>query len=217
VTTWAERGLSCLVTGSDCTFGQALLALGCLTVVAVIGVWLIQRALRFVLTLRATAVTPPLSRWLSWRVRTLDYSLEEMLRADGARERWISRRRDGIERLSRELTERFARSTAWGNRARDGFSDLRFTDANRVPFPFARMVRERFNLCSVVTASKGPRLLDLDGHWTLDVLIAHRTKVRAFSSPKTFPTQEAAIRGCHAFGRRIIQGRVPYCSIDDLR
>lgn len=64
-----------------------------------------------------------------------------------------------------------------------------------------------------------PRTFQLrgTGHWTLDVLIAHRTKVRAFSSPKTFPTQEAAIRGCHAFGRRIIQGRVPYCSIDDLR
>jgi hypothetical protein len=55
------------------------------------------------------------------------------------------------------------------------------------------------------------------GHWTLDLLISHRTKVRAFSGPKTFPTEEAAIRGCHAFGRRIIEGRVPNCSIDDLR
>jgi hypothetical protein len=55
------------------------------------------------------------------------------------------------------------------------------------------------------------------GRWTLDLLIAHRGRVRAFSGTKTFPTQEAAIRGCHEFGRRIIQGRVPRCSVDDLR
>jgi hypothetical protein len=55
------------------------------------------------------------------------------------------------------------------------------------------------------------------GQWTLDLVIAHRTRTRAFSGPQTFPTQQAAVRGCHAFGRRIIEGRVPYCSIDDLR
>jgi hypothetical protein len=55
------------------------------------------------------------------------------------------------------------------------------------------------------------------GQWTLDLLIAHRDKVRAFSGPATFPTEQAAIRGCHAFGRRIIEGRVPNLSVDDLR
>lgn len=55
------------------------------------------------------------------------------------------------------------------------------------------------------------------GQWTLDLLIARRDKVRAFSGPATFPTEQAAIRGCHAFGRRIIEGRVPNCSVDDLR
>jgi glutamate-1-semialdehyde 2,1-aminomutase len=63
----------------------------------------------------------------------------------------------------------YANSLAWGNEIRDSFSDLRFADANRVPFPFVRLMREKFNLCSVVTASDGPKLRDLDGHWTLDV------------------------------------------------
>ena len=56
-----------------------------------------------------------------------------------------------------------------GQRIRGSFSDLRFTDANRVPLPFMRTVREKFSLCSVVTESKGPRLRDLDGNWSLDV------------------------------------------------
>jgi hypothetical protein len=55
------------------------------------------------------------------------------------------------------------------------------------------------------------------GQWTLDLLIAYRTRQRAFSGPKTFRTEQAAIRGCHAFGRRIIDGLVPHCSLEDLR
>jgi hypothetical protein len=54
------------------------------------------------------------------------------------------------------------------------------------------------------------------GQWTLDLVIAYRTKRRAFSGPATFPTEQAAIRGCIAYGRRIIEGRVPHCSVDDL-
>ena len=54
------------------------------------------------------------------------------------------------------------------------------------------------------------------GRWTLDLLIARRTKLRAFSGPETFPTEQAAIRGCITFARRIIEGRVPNYSVDDL-
>ncbi len=64
-----------------------------------------------------------------------------------------------------------------------------------------------------------PRTFQINGsqQWTLDLVIAYRTRRRAFSGPRTFPTEWAAIRGCHAFGRRIIDGRVPYCSLEDLR
>jgi len=41
--------------------------------------------------------------------------------------------------------------------------------ASRAPFPFARVMRGKFNLCSVVTASRGPHLQNLDGNWTIDV------------------------------------------------
>jgi hypothetical protein len=64
-----------------------------------------------------------------------------------------------------------------------------------------------------------PRTFEIHGsrEWTLDLVIRYRTKRRAFSGPKKFPTEQAAIRGCHAFGRRIIDGHVPYCSLEDLR
>jgi glutamate-1-semialdehyde 2,1-aminomutase len=120
-------------------------------------------------TLRALAPTPALSRVLSRVVRTRSYSDADFFRADGAPAPWVERRRQGLARLADFFRTRYPQSTAWGDAIRDAFSDLRFTDATRVPFPFARFMREHFNLCSVVTAADGPRLHDLDGHWTLDV------------------------------------------------
>jgi glutamate-1-semialdehyde 2,1-aminomutase len=129
----------------------------------------VRRVVTVVYTLRAVALTPKLSRFLSRVVKTHSYSDEDFFRADGIGPAWVDRRKAGIERLARRLSGGRPRSTAWGEAIRDRLSDLRFTDASRVPFPFARFMRERFRLCSVVTKSKGPWLCDLDGHWTLDV------------------------------------------------
>jgi len=120
-------------------------------------------------TLRARALTPSLLRILSRWVRTHSYSDTEFFQADGAGGSLIERRQAGLERLALFFRARYPDATAWGERLRESFSDLRFTDANRVPFPFARYMHEHFNLASVVTASDGPRLQHLDGHWTLDV------------------------------------------------
>jgi glutamate-1-semialdehyde 2,1-aminomutase len=93
-------------------------------------------------------------------------------------------RRQGLDRLAGTLRDQYAASRAWGAAIREGFSDLRFTDANRVPFPFARVMRERFDLCSVVTASDGPYLQTLDGHATLDVGGSYGVNVAGFGRYK---------------------------------
>jgi len=54
------------------------------------------------------------------------------------------------------------------------------------------------------------------GRWTLDILIGRRGGLRAFSGPSTFSTEAAAIAGCRDFARRIIDGRVRDCSVEDL-
>ena len=98
--------------------------------------------------------------------------------------RWVQVRKDAIDRLSGFFQAQCAKSIAWGNDIRDSFSDLRFTDANRVPFPFIRLMREKFSLCSVVTESKGPKLRDLDGNWSLDVSGSYGLNVAGFDQYK---------------------------------
>lgn len=54
------------------------------------------------------------------------------------------------------------------------------------------------------------------GRWTLDLLIGRRTSLRAFSAPLTYSTKEGAITACCERARRIIDGEVEDCSVDDL-
>ena len=136
------------------------------------------------LTLRALALAPTLSRRVSDWVKSADYSENEVWGADGAGEGWVMLRKEAIDRLASFFRVHYAKSIAWGNEIRESFSDLRFTDANRVPFPFMRAMREKFSLCSVVTESNGPRLCDLDGNWSLDVSGSYGLNLAGFDRYK---------------------------------
>jgi glutamate-1-semialdehyde 2,1-aminomutase len=153
-------------------------------VLALLALVAYRKARTTYLTLKALAVTPTLSRYLSRWVKSRDYSDEEFMRADGADPCWVQLRKHAINRLATAFQAQCAKSIAWGNEVRESFSDLRFTDANRVPFPFMRMMREKFDLCSVVTASKGPKLCDLDGNWSLDVSGSYGLNVAGFDRYK---------------------------------
>jgi glutamate-1-semialdehyde 2,1-aminomutase len=158
---------------------SSIIMLGLLLIVLLASLTL-RKIVTNLMTLRAMALAPTLSRRVSDWVKSLDYSEHDVWGADGADGVWIQRRKDAIERLSALFQTHCSKSIAWGNEIRNSFSDLRFTDANRVPFPFMRTVREKFSLCSVVTESKGPKLLDLDGNWNLDVSGSYGLNVAGF-------------------------------------
>ncbi len=160
-------------------------------IAAVVGIVLVVRPFRLItilLTWRARAVAPAAARRLSRWVRTRDYTGDAFFAADGAGADVVATRKAALDRLSSAFRGRHARSFAWSAQVREGFSDLRFTDANRVPFPFARVMRERFDLATVVTASEGPRLRDLDGNWSLDVSGSYGVNVAGFDRYKEWIT-----------------------------
>ena len=146
----------------------------------------IRWLLKAVVTFRAMAWVPLMSRRLSSWVTAHHYTTDTFFTADGAPPDILNRRMGALDRLSDSLGARFRRSATWANDIREGFSDLRFADANRVPFPFAPLMREKFNLTTVVTASDGPRLRDLDGGWSLDVSGSYGLNVAGFDRYKTW-------------------------------
>ena len=158
------------------------LALG---LIAVLGIWvLVPWVIKRVITLRARAAMPSMSRLLSGWVRTRSYSEEELLRADGAGDKFVEVRKKAFNQLAALLKSQGIKSIAWGNQLRESFSDLRFADANRVPFPFMPVMREKFQLSSVVTCSDGPHLRDLDDRTTLDISGSYGLNVAGFDQYK---------------------------------
>src|SRR5262245_47116281 len=132
------------------------------------------------------AMTPAFSRRLSHWVKSIDYSQQAFFAADDADAACTERRQNAFGALAAELDAKSPVSSAWGDEIRHHLSDLRFADANRVPFPFARLIRESFNLSAVASASDGPYLTDLDGQRWLDVGGSYGVNVAGYERYKTW-------------------------------
>ncbi len=135
---------------------------------------------------RGYALTPRVSRFVSRLVGTRNLSEEQFFTADGADDKYVLARRRGLEQLAGELNERSPRSNDWAAQLRESMSDLRFADANRVPFPFAAVMRDTFNLAAVVERTEGPYLFDLDDNKSLDVSGSYGVNVAGYDRYKSW-------------------------------
>jgi glutamate-1-semialdehyde 2,1-aminomutase len=106
-----------------------------------------------------------IARW----VPAVCYGEERFFDSDGAPEDVAGRRRAGLERLGRELRDAMPKSTALLGNLADGLSDLRFTTAYRIPFPYREVLNRMLVGGSVVTESREVELCDLDGNWRYDL------------------------------------------------
>ena len=107
------------------------------------------------------------------------YSFDEarFFNCDGAPEAVTLRRRSGFEALAKTLQERHARSLAMTAQARTHITDLQFTAAYRVPFPFSRLVREHLKVGAFVQSAQGVQVTDLDGNDLYDLTGAYGVNV----------------------------------------
>lgn len=65
-----------------------------------------------------------------------------------------------------------------------------------------------------------PYRLAKTGHWRINIQIVRHTsdqvKSREFGASNSYPTREEAVAHCFQFGRQIIDGQAPDCSVSDL-
>ncbi len=88
---------------------------------------------------------------------------------DGAPADVQARRRSAFFGLCDTLMTRHAKTVALTREARQGISDLQFTGAYRVPFPFSPFLRQHLTVGAFVQASSGVTLTDLDGQTFFDL------------------------------------------------
>ena len=110
-----------------------------------------------------------MARRIASLVPFYEFGEEEFFRSDGAPDEIAARRRSGFMRLAQLYRERFPKTRELTAQAREGISDLQFTDAYRVPFQYSRVVREHLGTGSFAQSSSGVMLTDLDGNRFYDL------------------------------------------------
>ena len=88
---------------------------------------------------------------------------------DGAPAEVAAQRHAAFFALAKTLQQRHEQSLAVTAQARQHISDLQFTAAYRVPFPFSRLVREHLKVGAFLQSAQGVQVTDLDGQTLYDL------------------------------------------------
>lgn len=109
------------------------------------------------------------SRRIGRQIPYFEYDEKRFFDSDGAPDEICKQRREGFFRLARDLRERAPQSIEFSESLSDGVSDMQFTSAYRVPFPYRRLARQHLKLPNIATATDGVQVRDLDRNWSYDL------------------------------------------------
>jgi glutamate-1-semialdehyde 2,1-aminomutase len=157
----------------------ALYALGLLA----LGLLLVKAKARIELSMakhRSLTGHARMARRIAALIPFYEYDEKEFFASDDAPQEVAGRRRDAFQRLAQLYQERFAETRLATAKVRDGISDLKFTDAYRVPFQYSRLVREHLSAGTFVKSSAGVTLIDLDGNRFYDLTGAYGVNVLGY-------------------------------------
>ena len=118
---------------------------------------------------RSLAGHAKISRWIARRIPFYEYSEECFFSVDAAPHDISTRRHAGFDALATRFAERFALTIAATADLEPGISDLQFTSRYRVPFQFSRRIQRSLRSGSMLVASGGVQVTDLDGNCFYDL------------------------------------------------
>ncbi|MFN7641903.1 MAG: aminotransferase class III-fold pyridoxal phosphate-dependent enzyme [Burkholderiales bacterium] len=112
--------------------------------------------------------------------------------SDGAAPEVIARRRAGFERLAASLAGRSPRTLEATAAAREALSDLQFTTTYRVPYQYGPYLRAHLATGSMLAASSGVQVEDLDGNRFYDLTGSYGVNVLGYDAYKDCIDEGAA-------------------------
>jgi glutamate-1-semialdehyde 2,1-aminomutase len=118
---------------------------------------------------RSLAGHSKLARRVARRLPFYDFGPDRFFDSDGAPREVAARRQAALHSLAALFEQRFAKTLAMTEAAREGIADLQFTSRYRVPFQYSRTLRESLKIGGFVQASHGVLLVDIDGNELYDL------------------------------------------------
>ncbi|WP_439106846.1 aminotransferase class III-fold pyridoxal phosphate-dependent enzyme [Congregibacter sp.] len=109
------------------------------------------------------------SRRLARLVPYYSFGDENYFCADGAPSEIDLARRKAMQGLRRNVLASQPQSLAYSSSLQDSVSDVNFTAAYRVPFPFREGLPDELKQGSIIEESSGVQVRDIDGNWRYDL------------------------------------------------
>lgn len=110
-----------------------------------------------------------ISRFVAKLVPYYEYDETQFFNCDGAPSKIVQQRQTGFVQLAKQFRDKSPKSVALTEELERSISDVLFTNAYRVPFQFRNYVRNHLKLGTIVTASAGTMLRDMDNNWSYDL------------------------------------------------
>jgi len=131
------------------------------------------------------------SRRIAKIIPTFDYDESEFFSSDNAPADVIDQRQQAFTKLTILLDKKFAKTTEFYNSLEGSISDIAFTNAYRVPFPYRQYLSQHLKLGSMVVESSGVKVKDLDDNWSYDLTGSYGVNVFGYDFYKTCMEQGA--------------------------
>jgi len=109
------------------------------------------------------------SRRIARLVPYFSYDETHFFCSDGAPTEISQQRRQAFFKLATALNEQSPASQAFNDSLENSISDVRFTNAYRVPFPYREMVSKHLKLAAITENTAGVKTQDIDGNWFYDL------------------------------------------------
>ncbi|MEM6581891.1 MAG: aminotransferase class III-fold pyridoxal phosphate-dependent enzyme [Pseudomonadota bacterium] len=135
------------------------------------------------------------SRRLAKLVPYYEFDHTRFYNSDNAPSDIAGRRQAAMQRLKSEVSNRQPETLAYSQSLENSISDVQFTNAYRVPFPYRTQLAKELKSVSILRASKGVQVQDLDGNWRYDLTGSYGVNVFGYDFYKTCMNEAQALAG----------------------
>jgi glutamate-1-semialdehyde 2,1-aminomutase len=147
---------------------------------------------------RSLAGHARIARRIASLVPFYEYDEGRFFCSDNAPVEIAARRRNGFTRLSTLYETRFRETNRRTAEVIDAISDLRFTQAYRVPFQYSRFVDRHLKIGAFVKSSQGVMVTDLDGNRFYDLTGSYGVNLLGYDCYKG--TMDRGLARVHELG-----------------
>lgn len=109
------------------------------------------------------------SRRIAKLIPFFEYGEEKFFCSDNAPADIAKKRKDALARLVNKTRQQSPETIAYSASLEDSISDVRFTTAYRIPFPYRNFVARELKLGSIADETSGVKIKDIDDTWRFDL------------------------------------------------